>query len=131
MYGPLTIFRTIRASDSSSIFFLMRLNGYTRLPARKQTYVIIFFSGERTRFEARHDGSTQQNFRSNPVFEWKEKHRQQLIYLINKNAVVDRTIDKAIPIKCFVSHRSPSREGGSVGRSKKKRNEHMKGSKCQ
>ena len=26
---------------------------------------------------------------------------------------------KAIPIKCFVSHRPPSREGGSVGRAKK------------
>ena len=37
---------------------------------------------------------------------------------------------KAIPIKCFVSHRPSSREGGSVGRSgkkkeKKKKNEHM------
>ena len=31
----------------------------------------------------------------------------------------------AIPIKCFVSHRPPSREGGSVGRAKKKKNEHM------
>ena len=28
---------------------------------------------------------------------------------------------KAIPIKCFVSHRPPSREGGSVGRAKKKK----------
>ena len=26
---------------------------------------------------------------------------------------------KAIPIRCFVSHRPPSREGGSVGRAKK------------
>ena len=26
---------------------------------------------------------------------------------------------KPIPIKCFVSHRPPSREGGSVGRAKK------------
>ena len=26
-----------------------------------------------------------------------------------------------IPIKCFVSHRPPSREGGSVGRAKRKR----------
>ena len=35
---------------------------------------------------------------------------------------------KAIPIKCYVSHRPPSREGGSVGRAKKKKkkwNEHM------
>ena len=37
----------------------------------------------------------------------------------------------AIPIKCFVSHRPSSGEGGSVGRSvgqkkkKKKKNEHM------
>ena len=31
-------------------------------------------------------------------------------------------IHKAIPIKCFVSHRPPSREGGSVGRAKKKMN---------
>ena len=38
-------------------------------------------------------------------------------------------ISKAIPIKCFVSHRPPSREGGSVGQAKK-RNEHMKGSEC-
>ena len=32
-----------------------------------------------------------------------------------------------IPIKCFVTHRRPSREGGSVGRSgkKKRNNEHM------
>ena len=29
----------------------------------------------------------------------------------------------AIPIKCFVSHRPPSREGGSVGRAKKKKRE--------
>ena len=28
---------------------------------------------------------------------------------------------EAIPRKCFVSHRPPSREGGSVGRAKKKR----------
>ena len=38
------------------------------------------------------------------------------------------SIDKAIPIKCFVSHRPPSREGGSVGRAKKNKqtkNEHM------
>ena len=28
---------------------------------------------------------------------------------------------QAIPIKCFVSHRPPSREGGSVGRAKKKK----------
>ena len=27
--------------------------------------------------------------------------------------------NKAFPIKCFVSHRPPSREGGSVGRAKK------------
>ena len=38
---------------------------------------------------------------------------------------------KAILIKSFVSHRPLSREGGSVGRTKKKRNEHMKGSECQ
>ena len=37
--------------------------------------------------------------------------------------------NKAIPIKCFVSHRPPSREGGSVGRAKK-RNGRMKGSEC-
>ena len=37
---------------------------------------------------------------------------------------------KAIPKKCFVSHHPPSRESGSVGRAKK-RNEHMKGFKCQ
>ena len=30
----------------------------------------------------------------------------------------------AIPIKCFVSHRPPSRDGGSVGRAKNN-NEHM------
>ena len=30
-------------------------------------------------------------------------------------------VNKAIPIKCFVSHRPPSREGGSVGRAKKKK----------
>ena len=33
----------------------------------------------------------------------------------------------AIPIKCFVSHRPPSRDGGSVGRAKNNNNnnEHM------
>ena len=36
---------------------------------------------------------------------------------------------EAIPIKCFVSHRPPSREGGSVDQAKKK-NEYMKGSEC-
>ena len=36
---------------------------------------------------------------------------------------------KDIHIKCFVSHRPPSREGGSVGRAKQ-RNERMKGSEC-
>ena len=40
--------------------------------------------------------------------------------------LVDPIIAKAIPIKCFVSHRPPSCEGGSVGREKKrKKNEHM------
>ena len=34
---------------------------------------------------------------------------------------------KAIPIKCFVSHRPPSREGGSVGRTKKKRERSLEG----
>ena len=33
----------------------------------------------------------------------------------------------AIPIKCFVSHRPVSCDGGSVGRAKKKK-EHLKGS---
>ena len=42
-----------------------------------------------------------------------------------------RIDDKAIPIKCFVSHRPPSRKGRSVGRAKKKRNEYKKGSGCQ
>ena len=32
---------------------------------------------------------------------------------------------KAIPIQCFVSHRPPSREGGSVGQKKRKTNERM------
>ena len=36
-------------------------------------------------------------------------------------------ICKAIPIKCFVSHRPPSREGGSVGRAKKKRERSLEG----
>ena len=33
--------------------------------------------------------------------------------------------NKAIPIKCFVSHRPASREGGSVGRSGKKKRRRM------
>ena len=33
---------------------------------------------------------------------------------------------KAIPIKCFVSHRPSSREGGSVGRSGKKKEKKKK-----
>ena len=32
-----------------------------------------------------------------------------------------RVFSRAIPIKCFVSHRPPSREGGLVDRTKKKR----------
>ena len=32
-----------------------------------------------------------------------------------------KTGEMAIPIKCFVSHRPLSREGGSVGRAKKKK----------
>ena len=35
-------------------------------------------------------------------------------------AIAPVLLHKAIPIKRFVSHRSPSREGGSVGRAKKK-----------
>ena len=31
------------------------------------------------------------------------------------------TLIEAIPIKCFVSHYPPSREGGSVGRAGKKK----------
>ena len=37
---------------------------------------------------------------------------------------------KAIPIKCFVSHRPVSCDGGLVGRAKKN-NEHLKGSRFQ
>ena len=37
-----------------------------------------------------------------------------------RNGPVYRSSPKAMPIKCFVSHRPPSREGGSVGRAKKK-----------
>ena len=33
-------------------------------------------------------------FRSNHVVEWKEKHRRQLIHLVDKNAVLDCTIVK-------------------------------------
>ena len=40
---------------------------------------------------------------------------------------VFRRICEAIPIKCFVSHRPPSREGGSVGRAKKKRERSLEG----
>ena len=42
------------------------------------------------------------------------------------NKQIFSIVSLAIPIKCFVSHRPPSREGGSVGWAKKKRkNEHM------
>ena len=45
---------------------------------------------------------------------------------INKNQFFS---DCAIPIKCFVSHRPVSCDGGSVGRAEKKwENEHLKGS---
>ena len=36
-----------------------------------------------------------------------------------KSSQMYRSSPKAMPIKCFVSHRPPSREGGSVGRGKK------------
>ena len=39
--------------------------------------------------------------------------------------------NEAIPIKCFVSHRPPPRDGRSVGRAKIKKKKHMKGSECQ
>ena len=39
---------------------------------------------------------------------------------VDQNHCDTTTFVKAIPIKCFVSHRPPSREGGSVGRAKKK-----------
>ena len=42
-------------------------------------------------------------------------------YLIDRRVVSHFFLVKAIPIKGFVSHRPPSREGGSVGRAKKKR----------
>ena len=41
------------------------------------------------------------------------------------HCIVFLIICKAIPIKCFVSHRPPSREGGSVGRAKKKKKKGM------
>ena len=52
--------------------------------------------------------------------------------LIGQSAMV-YCASKAIPVKCFISHRPPSREGGSVGWAKKKknRNEHMNDSECQ
>ena len=37
---------------------------------------------------------------------------------------VPGAINKAIPLKCFVSHRPPSREGGSVGGAKKRKRTH-------
>ena len=37
-----------------------------------------------------------------------------------KDLISQKYIYMAIPIKCFVSHRPPSREGGSVGRAKNK-----------
>ena len=40
---------------------------------------------------------------------------------LDKDSSVPLMHHKAIPIKCFVSHRRPSREGGSVGRAKKKK----------
>ena len=49
---------------------------------------------------------------------------------VRKGLTVFFFLSRAIPIKCFVSHRPPSREGGLVGRAKK-RNEHMIGSECQ
>ena len=42
------------------------------------------------------------------------------LFFFSGGTLTDRLNTKAIPIKCFVSHRSPSREGGSVGRAKKK-----------
>ena len=46
----------------------------------------------------------------------------QLSGLFSQNArqILFFFLYKAIPIKCFVSHRPPSRKGGSVGRAKKK-----------
>ena len=52
-----------------------------------------------------------------------EKNLFRLHFFLFKclHSYYDLDISKAIPIKCFVSHRPPSREGGSVGRTKKKK----------
>ena len=39
---------------------------------------------------------------------------------LDKATLVQFFSGLAIPIKCFLSHRPPSREGGSVGRAEKK-----------
>ena len=40
---------------------------------------------------------------------------------VSAGVLFSKVAYQAIPIKCFVSHRPPSREGGSVGRAKKKK----------
>ena len=57
--------------------------------------------------------------------------KKKLAKILSLKLLSDIGFCKAIPIKCFVSRRPPSREGGSVGRAKKKRNDHLKGSGCQ
>ena len=61
--------------------------------------------------------------------EWKTTKTWILaMLLIYQTSIVSQVLDfihwtinnKAIPIKCFVSHRPPSHEGGSVSQAKKK-----------
>ena len=61
----------------------------------------------------------------------QEKTSEQLVYFTYSLSLTKMVKNiEAIPIKCFVSPRPPSREGRSVGRAKE-RNEHTKGSECQ
>ena len=51
---------------------------------------------------------------------WKQNVSKELSE--QKSVALNKYSHLAIPIKCFVLHRPSSREGGSVGRAKKKKN---------
>ena len=77
--------------ERSNCFKSLKITAY--LPVRSLTRTLFWCTCHRQYF-VRASAHLWSSFRSNHVVEWKEKHRRQLIHLINKNALLDCTIVK-------------------------------------
>ena len=115
VYGLRYLFR----DELSIIFHMMWPNRFiagilkqlrSHYTARTVKLLFSRFRGHQSRGMTSFDsGVNHLNTKENMIPVWVE--------------LVDPIIGKAIPIKCFVSYRPPSCEGGSVSRAKKKKKE--------